>query len=52
MNIENKELTEVEVLKDKAVPKAVLVNSDDWGYGYFTVDDASLKVFESKLSKM
>ena len=40
--IENKELTEIEVLKGKNVPKAVLLNSDDWGYGYFVPDDASL----------
>ena len=34
------------------MPAAVLLNSDDWGFGHFFLDDASLKVFEEKLSKM
>ena len=45
-------MTELDKLKDKAVPKAVLLNSDDWGYGYFFLDETSLKVFEKKLAKM
>ena len=52
VQIEAQELTELEKFKDKAVPKAILLNSDDWGYGYFMLDDASLKIFEKKLSKM
>ena len=39
-------------LKDKQVPKAILLNSDDWGYGHFTLDDQSLEVFEKSVSKL
>ena len=52
VNIENRDLTELEKFKDKNVPAAVLLNSDDWGFGHFHLDDASVKVFEEKLSKM
>jgi len=46
------ELTSVDSLIGKSVPAAVLLNSDDWGYGYFTLDDASVKVFEQSLAKI
>lgn len=36
----------------KKVPAAVLLNSDDWGFGHFTMDDSAMKVFEEKLGKM
>ena len=36
----------------KNAPKAILVNSDDWGFGHFVLDDGSIKVFEEKLSKV
>ena len=52
VNIENRDLTELEKFKDKNVPAAVLLNSDDWGFGHFHLDDASVKVFEEKLSKV
>ena len=52
VNIQNKELTELECFKDKQVPAAVLLNSDDWGFGHFLLDDGSIKVFEEKLSKV
>lgn len=29
-----------------------MLNSDDWGFGYFKIDATSIKVFESKLSKV
>ena len=34
------------------MPSAMLLNSDDWGFGHFTIDDESMKVFEEKLSKI
>ena len=52
VNIENKELTELDQFKDKRVPAAILLNADDWGFGHFHMDDASIKVFEEKLSKV
>ena len=36
----------------KNAPTAILVNSDDWGFGHFVLDDGSIKVFEEKLSKV
>ena len=52
VNIERNETTEIEKCKDKQVPAAVLLNSEDWGFGHFHLDDAALKVFEGKLSKV
>ena len=52
IQIEDREITEVEKMKDKAMPSAMLLNSDDWGFGHFTIDDESMKVFEDKLSKI
>jgi hypothetical protein len=34
------------------VPAAVLLNCDDWGFGHFTMEDTTMKVFEDKLGKM
>ena len=45
-------MTELEKFKDKNVPAAVLLNSDDQGYGHFFIDEASVKVFEEKLSNV
>ena len=36
----------------KPVPKAFLLNSDDWGFGHFELDEASIKVFEQNLSNV
>lgn len=36
----------------KDVPAALLLNSEDWGYGYFVMDDSTMKVFENSLAKM
>ena len=36
----------------KKVPAAVLLNSDDWGFGHFTMEDSTIKVFEERLGKM
>ena len=50
--IEDKELTEIDSFKGKKVPGAILLNSDDWGFGHFQMDDSSIKVFEERLSKV
>jgi len=34
------------------VPRAVLVNSDDYGFGVFIIDEKSYKVFEDNLDKV
>jgi hypothetical protein len=52
VNIENKELTDVPEIKGMTVPSAILLNNNDWGFGYFVLDDNSIKVFESSLSKI
>jgi hypothetical protein len=34
------------------VPAAFLLNNNDWGFGYFALDEASIGVFETSLSKI
>jgi aminopeptidase N len=46
------ELTQVPSLIGKDLPAAFLLNSEDWGFGYFELDLASVKVFEDKLGKV
>ena len=48
----NQSETELEKFKDKKVPDAILLNSDDWGFGNFNLDHGSIKVFEEKLGKV
>jgi len=50
--IQSREKTIVDALAGKDVPAAILINNDDWGFGYFILDDASIRVFENKLSQM
>ena len=52
VKVSAQELTTIEVIAGKKVPAAVLLNSDDWGFGHFTMDDNAMKVFEEKLGKM
>jgi len=40
------ELTSVPAMVGKELPAALLLNSDDWGFGYFEMDDLTVKVFE------
>ena len=42
----------MKAFRGKKVPKAILLNSDDWGYGQFILDENSVKMFEEKLSKV
>ena len=34
------------------MPAAILLNAEDWGFGYFHIDEKSIEVFESKLGNM
>jgi len=52
VTIEGEELTLIEALKGKDVPAAILLNSEDWGFGYFHLEESSVKIFEEKLGKV
>ena len=52
VKIEGQELTQIEAMIGKKVPAAVLLNTDDWGFGHFTMEDTAMKLFEDKLGKM
>ena len=52
MKILGQELTPIEAIVGKRQPAAVLLNSDDWGFGHFTMEDTAIKVFEDKLGNM
>lgn len=52
VKIEGKEITEITELKGVDVPAAILLNNNDWGFGHFTLDEASINVFEKSLSKI
>jgi len=52
VKIKNEELTTIDSMVGKKVPAAVLLNTDDWGFGHFTMDDNAMKVFEERLGKM
>ncbi len=51
-NLQAEEVTPVPQMVGKELPAAFLLNSDDWGFGYFELDEASVKVFEQSLSKV
>lgn len=48
----HEELTQVPAMLGKQVPDAFLLNADDWGFGHFELDEASIKVFEQSLEKV
>jgi aminopeptidase N len=52
VNVEAKEVTEVVQIHGLAVPAAILLNNNDWGFGHFTLNEASINVFENSLSKV
>lgn len=52
VTLEAQEITVIEVMKDKKKPAAILLNADDWGFGYFELDDQSVKVFEQCLARV
>ena len=51
-NLQAEEVTPVPQMIGKELSAAFLLNSDDWGFGYFELDEASVKVFEQSLSKV
>jgi len=50
--IEAQENTEVEMLVGQQVPHAVIMNSSDYGFGIFKMDDQSMLAYEEGLSKI
>jgi len=50
--LEKKEITELAVLNGKEAPAIILLNSDDWGFGHFVLEDAAIKIFEENLGKV
>jgi hypothetical protein len=52
VTLEKKEVTEIASMNGKAAPDAILLNSDDWGFGHFILDEAAIKVFEQSLGKV
>lgn len=52
INISAQEITEVPEIVGRNVPAAFLLNNNDWGFGYFALDEASIGVFETSLSKI
>jgi len=46
VTLEKKEETLIAAMNGKQVPDAFLLNSDDWGFGHFILDEKSIKVFE------
>jgi len=48
--IEDKELTDIPGMIGREVPEAILLNSNDHGYGVFLMDDKSIRYFEENLS--
>ena len=52
VDIEDKEITDLEVMKGKETPAAVILNSDDWGFGHFVLDNSSIKVLENNLANL
>ena len=52
VDIEDKEITELEVMVGKETPAAVILNSDDQGFGHFVLDNSSIKVLENNLANL
>jgi len=52
VSLEKKEVTEIAAMNGKAAPDAILLNSDDWGFGHFILDEATITVFEQSLGKV
>ena len=50
--IEAKEVTEVPAMIGLEAPEALFLNSQDFGFGVFLIDDKSMKLFEQNLGKI
>jgi len=48
--IDEKELTDVSQFVGLHVPEAILMNSNDHGFGVFVIDDKSIRYYEQNLS--
>ena len=48
--IDEKELTDVTQFVGLEVPEAILMNSNDYGFGVFVIDDKSIRYYEENLS--
>ena len=46
MTLNQEEVTKIPAMVGKNTPAAFLLNSDDWGFGHFELDENSIKVFE------
>ena len=52
VKIDAKEVTNIPELQGQDLPKAYLLNYNDWGYGKFMIDEKSLEAFTEGLSKI
>ena len=52
VTIEARELTVADQFVGLEVPNAILINSNDHGYGVFIIDDKSIRFFEENLAKI
>lgn len=50
--IEDKELTDIPQFVGLQVPQAILMNSNDHGFGVFVIDDKSIRFYEKNLSSI
>jgi len=48
--LEDRELTEMPQFVGLQVPEAILMNSNDHGFGVFVIDDKSIRFYEENLS--
>lgn len=52
MTLNPEEITVIPQMVGKQQPAALLLNSDDWGFGHFVLDNQSLDVLESNLGNV
>jgi aminopeptidase N len=50
--IEAKEVTDVPSVVGMEVPAAILLNENDWGFGYFTLNERAITCFENSLANI
>lgn len=52
ITIEDQEVTDVPQLVGEYVPHAILMNSNDYGFAVFIIDEKSLQAYEHSMSKI
>jgi len=52
VTIDKQEYTDVPQMNGKAKPDAILLNADDWGFGYFIMEEEAIKVFTQSLGNV